>query len=113
VYSPSYACEVVINLPSTALVKAKNKGSQSETDQTKRTRVGSLERRVVDLRHHGLVRLLDILVSFFIVVRVVAMIMTAVFLVGILCRGSCPLRGRSTRRHLVQVLIVVKMRNEW
>lgn len=97
-----------MNLPSTALVKTKNKGGQSETDQTKRTRVGGLERRVVNLRYHGLVRLLDVVVSFFmVVVRMVAMIVTTIvatiFLVGILCRGGCPVGWRSAGRHVVQV----------
>lgn len=104
----------VNSLPSTALVETKNKCSQSETNQAKRTRVGNLEeRRVVDLRYHGLVRLLNVLVPFFIVVvRMVAMIMAAVFLVGILCRGSCPVGWRSTGRHLIQVLAVGWMKNK-
>ena len=96
-----------MNLPSAALVKTKNKGSQSETNQTKRTRVGGLERRVVNLRHHGLVRLLDVVVSLFmVVVRMVAVIVTTevtILLVGILCRGSCPVGWRSAGRHVVLV----------
>jgi hypothetical protein len=103
-----YAYKLTMNLPSTALVKTKNKGGQSETDQTKRTRVGGLERRVVNLRYHGLVRLLDVVVSFFmVVVRMVAVIVTTIvttiFLVSILCRGSCPVRWRSAGRHIVRV----------
>ena len=97
-----------MNLPSTALVKTKNKGSQSETDQTKRTRVGGLERRVVNLRHHGLVRLLDVVVSLsVVVVRMVAVIVTTIvstiLLVGILRRGGCPVGWRSAGRHVVRV----------
>jgi hypothetical protein len=89
-----YNCK---DLPSTTLVETEDKGSQSETDQTQRTRVGNFEeRRVVDLRHHGLVRLLDISVSLLIVMmRMVAVILVAIFLVGILCRSCCPVGGRS------------------
>lgn len=91
------------NLPSTALIQAKNKRRQSETDQTQWTRVGnSVEGRVVDLRHHGLVRLLDMGARYMMAVVVATVVMHIVLLIGIMGRGAGPVGRRGgARRHLV------------